>query len=79
MPWRLSNIYVSLGIVHPCHLVIKFGVQAQRSINNFHDHTLASFHKPSLLLAEEDMKTTIASYVLDLTANGMKLQICESK
>lgn len=69
--YRQASNHVTLRPIKWCRLVMKFGLQDQRS-KNIHYLTLGRFCTAFLLKAKVGMKTTMAMYVFDVMAKGIK-------
>lgn len=64
---------MTLGLLQWSPPAEKFGLKIQRTKREFHYLTLGGFHTTFLSKAKADKKTTMATYVLDFTAKGMKI------
>lgn len=63
---------VTFGLLLLFHSEIKFCLQAQSVKSQFHFLALRRFHTTSLSKPNENMNTTMATYVVSLTAKRMK-------
>lgn len=62
---------IKSGLLQRCRLAMNFGLQCQKAKSMFHYLTLGSFYTSFRTEGKEQMKTTEAIYIVELTAKGM--------